>query len=832
MCPLSGSGRWPLEKLLGWVWQDLRYAVRSLRKDRRFTLLAVLALALGIGSATIIFSAIYGVLINTFPYKDAHHLINFEIHSPADTGRVGRNAYTIPDFLDFREQNHVFTDMNAGFGGFGNSKILYATGNGTVEFNGGYLSANTFDFFGVSPLLGRLPTPEDTKPGATPVFTMSERLWREQFNRDPNILGKSFTLNGVPRTLVAIMPPRFRPGWNEILIPFPLDKGQIANDPTFAHEYVWPLGHLKPGVSMKAAAADLDVVAHNLAKIHPDAYPKEFTVITWTLADAALGPFRELLYPLIAAVLLLLLIACSNVANLLLSRATARDKETAIRASIGASRGRLIRQFLVESSVLAGTGCAAGCLLAYVGIKWMVPFIPYYFFPQEAVIELDPMVLSFSLAVTVVTTVLCGLAPAIYAFRGELQSRLMGASKGSGGGFRHGKLRAVLVVSEVAVSIVLLIGAGLMLRTFFKLTRVDLGFNPQRLFLAQVILPKDRYTTAAERRLFYQQFLQRVGSVPGVLAAAQSLSRPPYGGAISDVNILGKTHSETWHVTLDACSEGLSQAMDLHVLIGRFLSEADVASARHVAVVNRAFVRKYFGNDNPVGQQLKFGLLDQQQDAPHDASFEVVGVVSDVSNDSLQRPAMPQAYIPDSLLGFVSGSLIARTMIDPDSLVATIHQQLWAVDPGAVLIDAGSLDGLLNKEEYSLPHFELVVLGAFSTIGLVLIVIGVFSVMAYSVSLQTHEIGIRMALGAQKNNILTMVLRNGMNLIVIGVAIGIFASLALTRFISSQLWGVKATDPWTFATVAMIILAVGLAACFFPAHRATQVDPLVALRYE
>jgi len=792
----------------------------------------VLALALGIGSATIIFSAIYGVLINTFPYQDAHHLVNFEIHSPADSGSVGRNAYTIAEFLDYREQNLVFTDVNAGFGGFGNTKILYATGNGSVEFNGGYLSANTFEFFGVSPLLGRLPTPEDTKPGATPVFTMSERLWREQFNRDPNILGKSFTLNGVPRTLVAVMPPRFRPGWNEILIPFPLDKGQIANDPTFAKEYVWPLGHLKPGISMKAAAADLDVVAHNLAKIYPKEYPKEFSVITWTLADAALGPFRELLYPLIAAVLLLLLIACSNVANLLLSRATARDKEIAIRASIGASRGRLIRQFLVESSVLAGTGCAAGCLLAYIGIKWMVPLIPYYYFPQEAVIELNPTVLLFSLAVTVLTTVLCGVTPAIHAFRGELQSRLMGASKGSGGGFRHGKLRAVLVVSEVALSIVLLVGAGLMARTFFKLTHMNLGFNPQRLFVAQVTLPRARIDAVTKKKLFYQQFLQRVSAVPGVVAVAETISRPPYGGAPSELNVLGKTHSENWQTLLDACSEDLSQVLGLRVLRGRFLSDADVNSARHVAVINLTLAHKYFSYDDAVGQQLKFGLLDQLPDAPHDASFEIVGVVSDVSNDSLQRPPMPQAYIPFSVVGFGGGTIIARTAVAPASLAATIHQQLWAVDPDAVLVEPGSLDAILNKEEYASPHFELVALGAFAVIGLVLIVIGVFSAMAYSVSLQTHEIGIRMALGAQKGNILAMVLRNGLTLIVTGIILGVLASLGLTRFIASQLTGIKPTDAWTFTTVAVIILAVGLAACFFPARRATQVDPLVALRYE
>ena len=329
--------------------------------------------------------------------------------------------------------------MNAGFGGFGNTKILYSTGDGTIEFNGGYLSANSFEFFAVSPVLGRLPTPEDTKPGATPVFTMSERLWREQFNRDPNILGKSFTLNGVPRTLVAIMPPRFRPGWNEILIPFPLDKGQIANDPTFAKERVWPLGHLKPGISMKTAEADLDVVAHNLAKIYPDQYPRNSAWPPGLSADAALGPFRELLYPLDRRCAVS---AAHRLQQRSKSAAISCDgarPEIAIRAAIGASRGRLVRQFLVESSVLAGAGCATGCLLAYVGIKWMVPFIPYYYFPQEAVIELNPMVLLFSLAVTVLTTIACGVAPAIHVFRGELQPRLVGSSTETGGGFRPRK---------------------------------------------------------------------------------------------------------------------------------------------------------------------------------------------------------------------------------------------------------------------------------------------------------------------------------------------------------------------------------------------------------
>jgi putative ABC transport system permease protein len=831
MCAQSGSGRQPQERLLGWVWQDLRYAVRSLIKDGRFRVLAVLALALGFGSATIIFSAVYGVILNTFGYDNPDKIVSFAIHDASQSGEEGREAMSMPEFLDFRRRNNVLTDMTGGFGGFGGGTVLFNTGESTEQFSAWYTTANLFTFMGTNPFLGRLATTEDTKPGATPVFMMTYKTWRERFNADPSIVGKSFTLNGTPRTLVGVMPPRFRWGWPDIWIPLAMDLTQIASDPNLKNVYVWPVGRLKPGVSVTAASADLDVVAHQLAKIYPHDYPQQFKVAARTLADRVLSPFKSLIYPLVGAVALLLLIACSNVANLLLARATARDREIAIRASIGASRGRLIRQLLVESFVLAAAGCLAGCIFASVGIQKLVPLVPYGALPQEAVIELNIKVLLFSLAVTALTTMLCGLAPALHVMRGELQNRLTGSGKGSGGGFRHGKLRAALVIAEVAFSIVLLVGAGLMMRTFLVLDHVDLGFNPRNILVAELNLSKGIYDTAQQKNILFQQIFARLQTLPGVVASTVTVAPPPGGGIDSELTVPGKTHSERWTTAVDAHSAGYFQTLGLPLLRGKLFDESDVASGRHVTVVSASFSRRFFPNDDPLGQKIKFNALDELPELK-DAYFDIIGVVPDVRNRGLQDPPMSEAYVPHTITGIGDRAILVRTAMNPDSLLPIIRQQIWAVDRNISVSHAESIQARLQRDQYAGPEFDLVTFGAFAAIGLLLAVIGIFSVMAYTVSLQTHEIGIRMALGAQKGNILTMVLRNGLTLIVTGIILGVVASPALTRFIASQLSGVKVTDPWTFVTVAVIILAVGLAACFFPARRATQVDPLIALRYE
>lgn len=814
------------------LWHDLRFAIRSLNKDRRFSLLAILALALGIGSATVIFSAIYGVIINTFGYEHPDQIVSFAIHPASQSGVEGREGMSLPEFLDYREQNHVLQDMTGGFGGFGGAPVLYNTGNGTTEFSAWYTTANLFEFMGTPPLIGRWATPEDTKTGATPVFMMTYKLWHTQFNSDPSIVGKSFVLNGVPTTLVGVMPPRFRWGWPDIWMPFSMDRSQIASDPNLANAGVWPVGRLKPGISLGQAAADLDLVAHRLAKIHPQEYPKQFRVTVRTLADRVLTPFKTLIYPLAYAVLLLLLIACSNVANLLLARATVRDREIAVRASLGATRRRLVQQLLVESSVLAAAGCVAGCVLAWVGIKEMLPLVPYNAFPQEAVIELNGKILLFAVGVAIVTTVLCGLAPAFHAMRGELQPRLTGTGKSMGGGFRHGKLRAALVIAEVALSIVLLIGAGLMMRTFFALDHIDLGFNPKSLLVTELNLPKGVYDTAQEKNVLFQQIFGRFASVPGIAAASVTVSPPPNGGFDTTLTVPGKTHQEQWKSLLDLCSEGYFQTLQLQLLRGRLFSESDIASARQVTVINRTFAQKYFSNGDPIGQKVRFDVLEQIPGGLKQPYFEIIGVVPDVKNGGLQDPPMPEAYIPHTITGFGPRAILVRTAINADSLLPTIRQQIWAVNSNIALNNAVSIENSLRKNDFAGPEFAFMLLSTFATIGLLLVVIGVFSVMAYSVSLLTHEIGIRMALGAQRNDILMMVLRKGLALIIAGIIIGVLVSLGLTRVIANQLWGVKPTDPLTFSAVALAVIVVGLLACLGQARRATRVDPLVALRHE
>jgi putative ABC transport system permease protein len=814
--------------LIEHCWQDFRYGVRTLFKDRRFALLAIFALALGIGASTVVFSVVYDGLLNPFPYADANGISIFRIHDVEGAGNRGRGAFSFPEFLDYREQNHVFTDMV----GTAYTDVLYFTNGGTQQLQGAYVTTNTFPFLGVRPLLGRWISDDDGKSGAPPVFVMGFSFWKEQFNGDPKVLGTALTLNGEPRTLVGIMPPRFR--YFGASVYFPLGLSRNAADAR--DEYDRPRSLVgeerrKPGVTLQAAAADIDVIARRLAKVYPNAYPKRFTIWTDSLASDVVGDSKHILYVLLAAVGMLLLIACSNVANLLLARATVREKEIALRASLGASQGRLVRQLLVESFALAVAGGAVGCLFAYGGIQMIAAVIPAML-PGEAVIELNRVILMFAVGVTVLTTVGCGLAPAAHSMRANLNKRLTGSGKGASGGFRHGKLRAGLVIVEVALSIVLLAGAGLMTRTLYALTHVNLGFDASNVMAAGISFPKGSYTTVQERKAFFQQVLARITSLPSVVAAAETISLPPYNAGRSEVTVPGKTHPEAWNALFDTCSEAYFRTLKIPLLRGRLLSEDDVDSGRIVAVVNQTFVRNYFPNDDPIGQNFKFNVFDQIAQTPHDAYFEIIGVVADVKNQGLQDPPMPQAYIPYTVTAYANRAILVRTAVHPRFLLNSVRAEIWAVDRNVAFSEAGTLTDLLQRYSYAQPEFGLVSLSAFAGIGLLLAAIGVFSVMAYSVSLQTHEIGVRLALGAQRGDILRMVLNKGLTLVTAGILIGLATSFGVTRLLSSELWGVSASDPWTFSVVVAVVIAVGTAACLSPARRATRVDPLIALRYE
>jgi putative ABC transport system permease protein len=814
-----------------WILQDLRYGLRTLWKDRRFAAVAVLALALGIGATTVIFSVIDGILIEPFPYRNADRFVTFFIHDVTLSKDWMRLGLTVPEFTDFQEQTH---NVLEGVFGFSRTNILYTSNGSTDFFAGCWVTDNISSGLGMKPELGRALSPEDAAPGAPPVFAMTDRLWAKQFNRDPKILDTVMTLNGTPRTLVEITPQRFVLNGCDIWIPIHTGHSDIVNSDTGNLPlYLTTSEHLKPGVSLQAAASTVDVVLRRIAAEYPNDFPKQFTVHLETVADYVVGDFKGMLFALMGAVLMLLLIACANVANLLLSRATAREKEIAIRTSLGASRGRLIRQLLVESFLLSAAACILGCFLAYFGVREVVASLPADFLTPSISIEINFRVLLFALGVAVLTTLLCGLAPAIHAVQGALQTHLSGSGRGMSAGSRHGRLRSALVIGEVALSVLLLAGAGLLMRSLFVLQHVELGFNPSHILYAELALPNARYNTSDEKKHFLQQVLGRVKTLPGVMAATVTFGLPPFGFPSSDVTIPGKNHAQAWHVQFDLCDQDYIKVLGLPLLRGSWLSEADVDEAAHRIVINQTLARAYFKDEDPIGKTIKFNTLDQVPDAPHDAYFEIIGVVGDMKNQGLRNAPMPQAFMPYSVTGVESSrSIMVKTAVAPLSLVPDVRREIWSVDSNVAVSGTGTIESYLQQYGYAQPELGLMGLATFAGIGLALVIIGVFSVMAYTVSLQTHEIGVRMALGAQQSDILRMVLTKGLALIVAGILIGLLASAGLTRFLASQIWGISATDPWTFSAVAAVILVVGLAACALPARSATQVDPIVALRYE
>jgi putative ABC transport system permease protein len=817
--------------MMGSIARDLRYAVRSFHKDRGSVALALLALALGIGATTVIFSIVYSVLIEPFPYTNGSRLLYIYTHNVNDPDHNGRNYYTVKEFLDLRAQNHVFSDILGGVP----MDMTYLIGNTTYQTLGCALEPETFAGLGFTPKLGRQIIGSDAAPGAPPVFLMSDRLWHERFNRDPKILGTTMTINSVPRTLVGILPPRFLLFRGDIFYPMRISpdlnaafNGGASSQPL----YVWTVPLLKPGVTLSEAVADVNVILHNEAKVYPNLYPKQFTAGIRTIVDVTTASLQKMIYILLGAVLMLLLIGCSNVANLLLARATARERELTVRATLGASRLRLVRQLLTESFVLATVGAVFGCLFAYAGLYLVRNMIPPNTVPEEIDIQLSVVALAATVGITVLATLLCGLAPAFHAARGDLHKRLATTGKGVGASSGYGLLRNTLVASEVALSIVLLVGAGLMMRTFLALQRVALGINPNDIFATRLVFPHNQYSTSAERIAFFRQLLPRIKAIPSVKSATESITLPVWGSGSSIVTVPGTTHSENWVADIESVDENYFETIGLPLVNGQLFSAADVDTARKVIVVNRKLVHDFFGDSDPIGRTIKFNLFDNLPNSPRDAYFQIIGVVGDAKNDGFERPVEPEAFLPSGVIAWTDDTLLIRTSVRPDSILNEVQQQVSAVDRNIALANAGSLETTLDRDFMASPKFGFDLLAAFAVIGLILSAIGVFSVMAYTVSLQTHDIGVRMALGAQPAGVMRMVLLKGLQPILVGVVVGLGASYALTRLMSSQIYGVTATDPWTFGAVVIVLAAVGMAACLLPARRATQVDPLIALRYE
>jgi putative ABC transport system permease protein len=809
------------ELLKGWR-QDLTCGVRSLRKQPVFTAAAVVALALGIGATTMIASVIRGVLLNPYPmYRHIGRVVNVQLWNLADPAGGFRSFFQVREFLDYQAQARSFDGV---FGGR-TEDVLYTTPQGTDRFDGGLTTGNTFQVMGADAMLGRTLTLDDAKPDAPAVFVMSHRLWVGRFGADPSLVGTTFILNGTPTTLVGIMPPRLSKLGAELWIPVRLDPADPVNGSAFFQFQA----RLRPGVTVEAAEAEMNVLARQMAKVYPTLYPPRFAIKVLPTLDGVVGPFRKTLYTMVAAVTLLLLIACANVANMLLSRAAGREKEMAIRAALGASRARLVRQLLIESVMLALLGAALGTLFAQGGITLLVPAIPRGLIPAEALIQVDGRVLAFSLGLAMLTAIVFGLAPALSTVRRDLVNPLRDSGKGTSGSFRRGRLSSALVVIEVALSLVLLTSAGLLMRSFIKLQTVELGLDPERLLFLRVPLSTERYRSNQAQETFMREALARIRAIPGVLSATTTTGLPLFGGAGIQFDVSGTIHDETRTALFQLGSANYFKTLGIPVLQGRELSADDDLHSRHVAVVNRALVQRFLGDVNPLGRTIAVKSLYGPRFAL-DGQFEIVGVVGDAKNQGLQDPPLPEVILPYGVGTVFSRGIVVKTTGPPLAMLESVKREIWSIDRGMPIANAEAVTTYLARYAYATPRLGLAIFGTFAVLGLMLVVLGVAGVVAYTISRQTREIGIRMALGAERRTILRMTLGMGMRWIAVGVMAGVLASLATTRVIASQLWNVSPTDPVTLGAVIAVVAAAGLVASYVPALRATHVDPIVVLK--
>jgi putative ABC transport system permease protein len=804
--------------------KDMRFAFRGLRKQPAFTFAAVTALALGIGAATTIFSVIQNVLLDPYPmYANVDRIVGVRIRDLDSPRPGGRDSYPAAEFLEYQRQAQSFEEVIGGTG----EDVVYTSDAGSEQFVGGLTSGNTFSFMGVPAAIGRTLRPDDALPGAPPVFVLSYRLWATRFGLDANLIGRTFVLNGVPTTLIGVMPARVSKLGADVWKPVRVDPA----DPIVGDRWFRFQARLKPGVTIAQAQAELEVIGQRIARDYPKNYPKRFSVQVLGIIDSVVGSFRTTLYTMAAAVGLLLLIACANVASMLLSRASSREKEMAIRAALGAGRGALVRQLLVESLLLALSGAVAGCILSYVGIQLLVAAIPEGLIPREAVIRLNVPVMLFSLGVAGVTAIIFGLAPALQTAGRELVHPLRDSGKGTSGGYRRGRLSRALVVGEVALSLVLLTAAGLLMRSFVALQTVALGFDVGNILYIQTSLGASQHKTAAAEERFFSQVMTRVRALPGVLGATTTTGLPLYGGWVNAIEIPGETLDEQSRAIFQLCSDDYLKTLGIRLLQGRDLTPHDLADARRVAVVNRTFVDRYLNGRDAIGRRIKVRTPGLQA-GPDDSGFEIIGVFADVKNRGIQEAPFPEAVVPASSAKTVTRALVVRMTGPPMAMAESVKREIWAVDRGVSIGSSRTLTDYLKQFTYAEPRLGLYIFGAFAGVGLALVILGVYSVIAYNVSRQTQEIGIRMALGAVRWDVLSMTLRTGFRLVALGVAIGVLTSLAATRALASQLWNVAPGDPLTLTLVAAIVTAAGLAASYIPALRATRVDPMVVLRSE
>ncbi len=816
------------------LWQDLRFGARMLMKQPGFTLIAVLTLALGIGANTAIFSVVNAVLLNPLPFAESDRLMALRQNDPRN--RTALRNFSFLNFADLRARSQSYERLAAYY----NSNFTLTGQREAVLLRGTVVMADLFPLLGASPALGRAFLPEEDKAGGgsegRPAI-LSWECWRQQFTGDPAVIGRSIILNNTGFTIIGVMAEGFRfpiqaqPAelWVSTAIDYERSVGPGSIMVERGYRGWRVIGRLKPGVTPEQAQAEAEVIAASLASQFPDVNEgMSFRVAP--LLESMVGNQRSTLLLLFGAVGFVLLIACVNVANLLLERAISRRREINVRLALGAGSWRIVRQLLTESVMLAGLSGAIGVTLAMWATKVIVALSPEGI-TRIAEARLDLRVLAFTVLVTLATGIAFGLAPALIISRTNLAEALKEGGRGATGGIYTNRTRSLLVVVEIALALVLLVGAGLLIRSLARLQQAPLGFDPRNALTFNVAKSVDNSTSPSQIADFYRQLTERLKALPGVVNASVVFQLPLSGaGASTGLGIEGQPEGNDPFGVIHSVGPEYFRAMGIQLLKGREFTERDNLSSPRVLIINETLARKYFPNEDPIGKRITPGFSTVPIPGD-DRRREVVGVVADVKHQSLQGPPQPEIFFAQAQMPMSTTTMVVRASSDPRALVNAARGVVQGLDPNAPVYGVRTVEELLGRS-VAAPRFNTLLLGLFAAVALILTVVGIYGVISCLVSQSTHEIGIRVALGAQASDVLKLILGQGMLLTLAGVVIGLAAAYGLTRLMSGLLYDVGATDPWTFAGVAVLLVSIAFIACYLPARRATKVDPLIALRSE